>query len=132
LAVPSDALVFSLAHSKVTTSVSGNTIYVVVGEGAGPSKLKKIDDLGVLQISEAQFYDLIRYRPSGGKLTEKQKEVQEKAEKQMKEDAKRMEREEQATEKAQARKAAVAGREGIAAKSAYRISLRSRQTARNR
>ena len=112
--------------------MSGNTIYVVVGEGAGPSKLKKIDDLGVLQISEAQFYDLIRYRPSGGKLTEKQKEVQEKAEKQMKEDAKRMEREEQATEKAQARKAAVAGREGIAAKSAHRISLRSRQTSRNR
>lgn len=97
----------------------------MIGEGAGPSKLKKIEELGVSQISEIQFYDLIRYRPAGGKLSEKQKEVQERAEKQMKEDAKRMEREEQATEKAQARKAVVAGREGIAAKLVTRFEISS-------
>jgi replication factor C subunit 1 len=105
--------------SKVTGTPSGNTNYVVIGENAGPSKLKKIEELGVPSITEAQFYDLIRYRPSGGVLTDKQKEAQLKAEQQMKEEASRMAQQEKETEKAQARKAKVAGREGLATKSVH-------------
>jgi len=103
-------------YSKVTGTPSGNTNYVVVGENAGPSKLKKIEELGVMSITEAQFYDLVRYRPSGGVLTDKQKEAQSKAEQQMKDEALRMAQQEKETEKAQARKAKVAGREGLATK----------------
>jgi replication factor C subunit 1 len=107
----------SANRSKITSSPSGATSYVVIGENAGPSKLKKIKELGVPDITEAQFYDLIRYRPSGGQLTEKQKEAQVKADKQMKEEASKMAKQEQEAEKAQARKAKVAGREGLATKS---------------
>jgi replication factor C subunit 1 len=87
-----------------------------MGEGAGPSKLKKIKELGVPSISEIEFFDLIRYRPVGGKLTEKQKEAQQKAEKAMKDEAARMLKEEADAEKARARKEKVAEREGVAAK----------------
>ena len=67
-------------------------------------------------IDEAQFYDLIRYRPAGGKLDEKQLKAKAKAEQQITEDAERMAREEDQAEKERKRKEKVTGRAGMAVK----------------
>lgn len=45
---------------KVTTSLSKNTKYMVVGEEAGASKLDKARSLGTKQLTEDEFLDLIR------------------------------------------------------------------------
>ena len=45
---------------KVTTSLSKNTKYLVVGEDAGESKLAKAKTLGTKQITEDGLLDLIR------------------------------------------------------------------------
>ena len=45
---------------KVTTSLSKNTKYLVVGAEAGESKLSKARTLGTPQLTEDQFLDLIR------------------------------------------------------------------------
>jgi len=45
---------------KVTTSLSKNTKYMVVGEEAGQSKLEKAKSLGTKQLTEDEFLDLIR------------------------------------------------------------------------
>jgi DNA ligase (NAD+) len=44
---------------KNTGSVSGNTDLIVAGEGMGPSKRKKAEDLGVKIINEQEFAELI-------------------------------------------------------------------------
>ncbi|MBK5285400.1 MAG: NAD-dependent DNA ligase LigA, partial [Bacteroidia bacterium] len=44
---------------KVTGSVSGNTSYIVAGEGMGPEKKKKAEKLGVQIISEEKFIEMI-------------------------------------------------------------------------
>ncbi|MBF99517.1 MAG: DNA ligase (NAD(+)) LigA, partial [Owenweeksia sp.] len=44
---------------KNTGSVSGNTDLIVAGEGMGPSKRKKAEDLGVRIIDEQEFTQLI-------------------------------------------------------------------------
>lgn len=52
--------------AKVTKSISGRTSLVVIGEEAGPSKVKKIKDLGIKAISEAGFIDLLSRMPADG------------------------------------------------------------------
>lgn len=44
---------------KLVSGVSKKLDYLIVGDGAGPSKLKKAKDLGVKMISEQQFVDLL-------------------------------------------------------------------------
>ncbi|XP_064079076.1 replication factor C subunit 1-like [Macrobrachium nipponense] len=51
---------------KVTSSLSRNTTYVIVGNEAGESKLKKAEQLGTKQITEDDLLDLIRTRPGKG------------------------------------------------------------------
>lgn len=48
------------SHSgKVASSISKNTTYLLAGEKSGPSKQEKAAKLGVLVISEGEFYDII-------------------------------------------------------------------------
>ena len=56
---------------KVTTSVSKNTKYLVVGEEAGQSKLSKAATLRTPQLTEDQFLDLIREKSSKENKTPK-------------------------------------------------------------
>ncbi|XP_059473115.1 replication factor C subunit 1 [Neocloeon triangulifer] len=49
---------------KVTSSVSKNTSYLVVGEDAGPSKLEKAKNFNIPNIDEDGLLDLIRTRPT--------------------------------------------------------------------
>ncbi len=44
---------------KLVSGVSKKLDYLIVGEGAGPSKLKKASDLGVKMISETEFLGLL-------------------------------------------------------------------------
>ncbi|KAF3355414.1 hypothetical protein VdG1_04099 [Verticillium dahliae VDG1] len=93
---------------KVTGSPSSKTSYVVLGEDAGPSKLKKIQDLGIKTIDETGLFELIRRLPAyggGGKGAEKAREKKKQAEEKIKIDAREMEREEKAR-KLEAEKAA--------------------------
>jgi DNA ligase (NAD+) len=50
------------AGGKVTGSVSSKTDYVLLGEAAG-SKLEKAQQLGIPQLSEAEFLDLVKNSP---------------------------------------------------------------------
>ena len=45
---------------RLVSGVSKKLDYLVVGEGAGPSKLKKASDLGVKMINEEEFMAMIR------------------------------------------------------------------------
>jgi DNA ligase (NAD+) len=40
---------------KLVSGVSKKLDFLIVGEGAGPSKLKKAEDLGVKMINEEEF-----------------------------------------------------------------------------
>lgn len=51
--------------AKVTGQPSSKTSYVILGEGAGPSKLKKIKELKVNTLDEDGLLELIRTRPRG-------------------------------------------------------------------
>jgi DNA ligase (NAD+) len=44
---------------KLVSGVSKKLDYLIVGEGAGPSKLKKAEDLGVKMINEVEFLGLL-------------------------------------------------------------------------
>lgn len=57
--------------AKVTKSISGKTSLVVIGEEAGPAKVKKIKELGVKAISETGFVQLLRLMPKDGGEGEK-------------------------------------------------------------
>ncbi|KAK4162215.1 replication factor C subunit 1 [Cladorrhinum sp. PSN259] len=104
---------------KVTGAPSGKTDFVVLGDDAGPSKLRKIKDLNIKTIDEDGLFYLIKTMPAGGgggKGAEKVKQKREEEEKKAREEATRMEREEKAkrAEEEKAAKAAAAAR-GIAA-----------------
>jgi DNA ligase (NAD+) len=48
-----------LHGGKNTGSVSAKTSLIIAGEGMGPSKRKKAEDLGIILIDENEFHDLI-------------------------------------------------------------------------
>lgn len=52
--------------AKVTKSILKKTSLVVIGEEAGPSKVKKIKDFGIKAIDEAGFLELLRRMPPDG------------------------------------------------------------------
>ncbi|CZT41592.1 related to replication factor C protein [Rhynchosporium secalis] len=82
---------------KVTSAPSSKTTFVVLGTDAGPSKLRKIHDLGIKTIDEDGLFAVIRSVPASGgdgkaaiKNAEKQKADMVK----IKKEAEAMEREE--------------------------------------
>lgn len=98
---------------KVTGQPSSKTTFVVLGDDAGPSKLKKIKELGIKTIDENGLFALIRKAPANGgsgKNAEKVKEKQEAEKKKIAEAAAELEREEKArrAEAEKAQKAAAA------------------------
>ena len=101
-------------NRRITGAPSGKTNYVVVGENAGASKLKKIQDLGIPTLSEDQFLDMIRTRK--GVLDEKALKAQEKEAQKIKDQAKEMEAKEREDEKLRKRKEVALEGTGIATK----------------
>lgn len=87
--------------SKVTKSISKKTSLVVIGEEAGPSKVKKIKDFGIKAIDENGFLELLRRMPADGgdganaQAAKKKREEEEQAilEKAMEEEKAEQERE---------------------------------------
>ncbi|KAM3124223.1 hypothetical protein CJJ07_003891 [Candidozyma auris] len=53
--------------ARVTKSISKKTSLVVIGEEAGPSKVKKIKELGIKAISEDGFVQLLGKMPAEGR-----------------------------------------------------------------
>ncbi|KAG9246891.1 replication factor RFC1 C terminal domain-containing protein [Calycina marina] len=83
---------------KVTTAPSSKTTAVILGNDAGPSKLRKIQELKIRTYDEEGLFALIRSLPKNGgdgkaaeKINEKKKAEAEK----IKRDAEKMEKEEQ-------------------------------------
>lgn len=104
---------------KVTTGPSKKTTFVVLGDDAGPSKLRKIREIGIKTIDESGLFELIRTAPAqggSGKNAEKVKEKQEKDQQKIQEAAAALEKEEKIrqVEAEKARKAAAA--RGVTAK----------------
>ncbi|WYZ36616.1 hypothetical protein EsH8_II_000122 [Colletotrichum jinshuiense] len=84
---------------KVTGAPSSKTSYVVLGDDAGPSKLKKIRDMNIKTINEEGLFELIRRLPAyggSGKGAEKARDKKKKDEDNIKQQALEMEREEKA------------------------------------
>lgn len=82
---------------KVTSAPSSKTSYVVLGEDAGPSKLRKIHDLKIKTINEEGLFAIIRAMPANGgdgKAAEKNNEKKAAEERKIREDAEEMDREE--------------------------------------
>ncbi|POS76823.1 replication factor RFC1 C terminal domain-containing protein [Diaporthe helianthi] len=98
---------------KVTGAPSSKTTFVVLGDDAGPSKLRKIQEHGIKTIDENGLFELIRKAPANGgsaKSAAKAKEKKEADEKKVREAAAELEKEEKArrVEAEKARKAAAA------------------------
>jgi replication factor C subunit 1 len=92
---------------KVTGAPSSKTDFVVLGDDAGASKLRKIKEHGLKTIDEAGLFYLIKTMPAyggTGKGAEKAKQKREEEERKAREEAAQMEREEKAR-KAEAEKA---------------------------
>ncbi|KKA30133.1 hypothetical protein TD95_001993 [Thielaviopsis punctulata] len=78
---------------KVTGQPSTKTSYVVLGDDAGPSKLKKIRECGIKTISEEGLFELIRRLPAyggSGKGAEKAREKKEAEKKKAEAEARAM------------------------------------------
>lgn len=91
---------------KVTGQPSKNTTYIVLGQDAGPSKLRKIKELNIKTIDEDGLTALIEKLTAAGnqgdsKAQAAYKEKQRKEEEKIKAQAAEMEKEEQARLKAQ-------------------------------
>ncbi|ROW06534.1 hypothetical protein VMCG_04371 [Cytospora schulzeri] len=99
--------------AKVTGAPSSKTTFVVLGDDAGPSKLKKIKEHGIRTIDENGLFDLIRKAPANGgsaKNAEKARQKQEEEQQKIKAAAAELEKEEKnrRAEAEKARKAAAA------------------------
>ncbi|KAK3397407.1 replication factor RFC1 C terminal domain-containing protein [Sordaria brevicollis] len=84
---------------KVTGAPSSKTDFVVLGDDAGPSKLRKIKEHGIKTIDEEGLFYLIKTMPAGGgtgKGAEKAKQKREEEEKKIREEAEKLDREEKA------------------------------------
>lgn len=106
-----------LPASLVTGAPSGKTSYVIVGDNAGPSKLKKIKERNIPTLDEDGFLDLIRSRGSG-ELTETQAKAKAKKEQEIQAQAEEMKKREQEEAAKAKRKAAVMSKQGGAVKPA--------------
>ncbi|KAG8720285.1 hypothetical protein FRC08_000645 [Ceratobasidium sp. 394] len=95
---------------RVTGQASGKTSYMVIGEGAGPGKMKKAKSLGVKTLDEDGFLNLIATRE--GKLDAKAQEKQKAEEEKIKADARALEKREREAEKAAKAKAKAQGSDG--------------------
>lgn len=85
--------------AKVTTAPSKKTSYVVLGEDAGPKKLKTIQDYGLKVINEDGLFALIRQLPANGgdgAAAEKFAEKQAKEEENIRKAAEEIEKQERA------------------------------------
>ncbi|KAK4202545.1 putative replication factor C subunit 1 [Triangularia verruculosa] len=104
---------------KVTGAPSSKTDFVVLGDDAGPSKLRKIQEHNIKTIDEEGLFYLIRTMPAGGgggKGSEAAKKKREEEERKAKEEAARMEQEEKIKQAEAARAAKkVAAARGTAA-----------------
>lgn len=82
---------------KVTGAPSSKTSYVVLGSDAGPSKLRKINDMKIKTINEDGLFELIRRLPANGgdgKAAEKNMEKKRAEEEKIRKEADEMEKEE--------------------------------------
>ncbi|KAG8738955.1 hypothetical protein FRC12_016486, partial [Ceratobasidium sp. 428] len=95
---------------RVTGQASSKTSYMVIGEGAGPGKMKKANSLGVKTLDEDGFLKLIGTRE--GKLDAKAQERQKAEEEKIKADARALEKREREAEKAAKAKAKAQGADG--------------------
>ena len=89
--------------AKITKSISGKTSLVVIGNDAGPSKVKKIKSLGTKCIDQQGFIQLISEMPADGgsgenavKEMAKKKELEKKVEEEIEEEIKKEKEQEKA------------------------------------
>ncbi|PVH18800.1 hypothetical protein CXQ85_001089 [Candidozyma haemuli] len=95
--------------ARVTKTISKKTTLVVIGEEAGPSKVKKIKELGIKAISEEGFIELLNKMPAeGGSGADAQaaKIKREEEERKLAEEAAEAERKEKADEERRRKQAA--------------------------
>ncbi|CCH41183.1 Replication factor C subunit 1 [Wickerhamomyces ciferrii] len=88
--------------AKVTKSISSKTTVVVLGEEAGPSKVRKIKQLKIKAITEEGFIQLIKGMPEeggDGAEAEKARARREEEERKAIEESQRMQEEEEAAAK---------------------------------
>ena len=100
---------------KVTGAPSSKTSYVVLGEGAGASKLEKIKKFKLNTLDEDSFLDLIRTR-GAGQVDEKTLKAREKEEQKIVQQAKEMEAKEKEEEALRKRKESAMQGTGLAVK----------------
>jgi replication factor C subunit 1 len=96
--------------AKVTKSISGKTSLVVLGDEAGPSKVKKIKQLKIKAINEDGFIQLLQSMPAeggDGEAAQRAKLKREEEELKLLEDIERQEKEDEEKEKKALEKAQV-------------------------
>ncbi|KAK5175679.1 DNA replication factor C complex subunit Rfc1 [Saxophila tyrrhenica] len=103
---------------KVMSGPSRRTSYIVLGEDAGPKKLKMIKEYGLQVVDEHGLFELIRRLPANGgdsSAAEKNKEKKKKEEDNIRKAAAEMEKEERAALSAAKPKGKVSGPNGSSA-----------------